>query len=187
MKAKRFVGVLLGCALMLWVGDQPRQVFAQESMQGEGFSATANELEGGCAATVAKEVEQGVGDGTVMSRGSASGKKSVLLHAGESRTMSMSIGSCAAGYYRAQVRTSNDQTPGIPSEVLVVFFDGALAGGYRAPGVSGGGSEWNHFIDGPLLAPRYLSAGTHQVTVVVVAGDTYYGIELDLIRLVPVS
>jgi len=132
----------------------------------------------------ALEAEDGTGDGTVKPRSEASGEQTVLLHKGDSRTLSFDLEGTAL--YEIAVRYSNDGG----SDDVEVRIDGELVGQFtsqdtRPPGGEPGSGwnvfEWSGPIDTKILAPA-----SHEVTVTMIDGDSY-GIEIDLASLTPIA
>jgi uncharacterized protein (TIGR03437 family) len=138
------------------------------------------------AAPAAAEAESGTGGGRIMMSSNASGQRTVLLLAGQSLGISLSV--ATPGLYQVAVRASNDNFG--PLETVAVSADGVPLGSFQPPnthpdgGVSGSG--WNVFVDSTLAIPIDLLAGSHVFQFDVTGGDGF-GVELDMVRLDPVA
>ena len=142
---------------------------AQSENLGEFISA---------AASYVVEAEAGTGDGSNSFRGNASGGLSVLLHSGDSRTMSIQVP--YQTQYELIVRYSNDNFG--PLESLEVSVDGNVVGSFFAQDTGDGGSGWNIFAESGPLGPITLSPGAHEITIAVTGGDGF-GVEIDTVTL----
>jgi len=145
--------------------------------------ASAGECSGS-GGPFALEAEDGTGDGTVKPRSEASGDQTVLLHQGESRTLSFDLEGTAL--YEVAVRYSNDGG----SDDVEVSIDGELVGQFtsqdtRPPG-GVPGSGWNVFEWSGPIGSKILAPASHEVTVTMIDGDSY-GIEIDLASLTPIA
>ena len=124
------------------------------------------------------EGEAGTGDGQVMPRAAASGELTVLLHDGESHTLSFQLP--AAARYSLTVRYSND-TDG-PLETVSVSVDDAIVGQFEAQDTGDYGAGWNVFKSSGSIGSVDLQAGAHKVVVSVAGGDKH-GVEIDVVTL----
>jgi hypothetical protein len=129
---------------------------------------------------VALEGEAGGGDGSVMSRGAASGGQTVHLNAGETRRLPFTLGGTSS--YQVSVRYSNDNFG--PLETVQVSIDGAPVGSFMAQDTGDFGFGWNNFLSSGPIGSRTLASGPHELTVSVSGGDGF-GVEIDLVSLDP--
>ena len=127
------------------------------------------------------EGESGTGDGDVISRSAASGDQTVWLQAGESRTLSFRLDTGAR--YKLNVRYSNDNFG--PLETIAVSVDGTSLGQFVTQDTGDDGEGWNVFFWSDIVGSRDLAPGDHEVVLFVSGGDGF-GVEIDLVGLVPV-
>jgi hypothetical protein len=136
----------------------------------------------GSGAAFTLEGEDGTGDGKVKQRGAASNQKTVLLKAGESRTLSFDLDGTAR--YEVIVRYSNDG----PRDSVQVSIDDTIIGQCTTQDTrpSGGvpGSGWNVFFSCEPLGPVILSPGQHEL--VISAETDLHGVEIDVVSLSPI-
>ncbi len=131
---------------------------------------------------IPREAESGTGDGSVEPRGNASGQESVLLHDGDSRSMSFDLEE--PGTLDFVVRYSNDGSP----DWIQVKLDTTPVGLFttqntRPPG-GAPGSGWDVFFSSGPIGSVSIPAGSHTVEVEVLQSDQY-GVEIDLVNLDP--
>ena len=124
----------------------------------------------------------GAGDGQPMSRPDASTGTTIWLHAGESRSIPVSI--ARPGIHVLKFRTSNDNDNNRPLETVSIFVDGFLAGTFQPPDTGDTGQGWNVFSISSLPDNADLLAGAHTVRLDV-GGGHGYGVEIDWVRLEP--
>jgi hypothetical protein len=124
----------------------------------------------------------GTGDGIIHARSNASGLAALSLQAGQSRIWSFA--QPAGAQYTIQVRYSNDNLPLGPLEAVQVLLDGNTVAQFSAQdsGTTGGGFDWNTFLETPTLGTAALIAGTHELEIKVTGGDGY-GVEIDVVTL----
>jgi hypothetical protein len=136
----------------------------------------------GSGGPLSLEAETGTGNGTIMARGAASGQQTVLLLAGEARTLSFNLDGTAL--YECALRYSNDGAP----DNISVSIDGNVVGQFSTQNTrpAGGepGSGWNMFLLSGPVESRIISPGSHQITISV-TGDDPFGVEIDLASLTP--
>jgi hypothetical protein len=118
-----------------------------------------------------------------MLRSAASGGRTVLLHAGESRALPLQLAD--GGPYDIAVRYSNDG----PADTVQVSVDGVPVGGFttqdtRPPGGMPG-DGWNVFLATGPLGRLLLQPGPHTVTIQVSQSDPF-GVEIDQVSATPV-
>ena len=126
------------------------------------------------------EAESGTGPGILKLRGRASKKRTVNLFAGATRAISFSVNN--AGSYFILVRYSNDNGNGLASELVEVTLDGQSVGSFTGVDTGSGGFGWNIFAVDSAFAPQVLSAGNHDLALVISGGDGF-GIEIDKVTL----
>ena len=127
------------------------------------------------------EGEFGVGSGQVKERSEASGARTILLQAGESRTLSFDL--IAGARYRLNIRYSNDNANDLPSELVAVAVDGDLLGQFVPQDTGDDGFGWNVFAWSDIVGVVDLSPGHHEVVLSVTGGDGF-GVEIDVVALV---
>jgi hypothetical protein len=125
------------------------------------------------------EGEAGVGDGSKMFRGNASGGQTVLLQANETRTLSFEL--LVDGAIPVSVRYSNDNHNLRPLETVQVNIDGVQVGSFMAQDTGDDGFGWNVFTN-DLVGPVSLAAGCHQLAIAVSGGDEN-GVEIDTVTV----
>ena len=133
-------------------------------------------LNGGVVAPPAlvEEAEHGTGDGVIQPRGAASGLRTVWLHSGESRSLTVNLPrSCSSA---ATVTYSNDNNGALESVGLLI--DGQSVGIFAAQDTGNYGSGWNVFLTSEPLGPVTLAPGPHLLALTVSDGDGY-GVEID--------
>lgn len=131
------------------------------------------------------QVESGVGNGVVMGRSNASNAQTVLLHQGQSR--SLSLNASANTPYKVFVAYSNDGA----ADTIEVAVDDVVVGTFQTVDtrLSGGvpGSGWNVFAASEPIEVGTLSEGEHDLELRVLASDQF-GVELDAVTiLVPLE
>lgn len=125
--------------------------------------------------------ENGVGDGSGMSRDNAVGGRTVQLDAGETRTLTFDLDGTA--FYEVRVRYSNDNFG--PLETVTLHVNSNSVGSFAAQDTGDFGSGWNSFLSsGAIGVPILLTPGRHTVTISVAGGDGF-GVEIDEVRLDP--
>jgi hypothetical protein len=136
----------------------------------------------GSGGSMSLEAEAGIGDGTIMQRAEASGDATVLLHAGQSRTLPFNLDGTAL--YEFELRYSNDGDP----ENVNVSIDGNAFGQFSTQNTrpAGGvpGTGWNVFASSGPLGAQTILPGSHQLTISVTGNDPF-GVEIDLANLTP--
>jgi hypothetical protein len=135
---------------------------------------------GGPGRVVGLEVEDARGDGVRMHRTAASGGYTRWLHAGESAGLAFS--SPGSGVSSLRVRYANDNHG--PLERVTVFLDGESVGVFQPRDTGDWGNGWNIFRWAELPEPVSVGEGGHELRFLVRGGDGY-GVELDLVELVP--
>jgi hypothetical protein len=128
------------------------------------------------------EAEDGVGNGSIMQRDAASGERTILLLAGESRTSSFHLE--GKGRYEVLVTYSNDNFG--PLESISISIDGQPIGSFTAQDTGDFGFGWNIFVQSESLETGLLSPGSHNLTALVSGGDGG-GVEIDVVELRPVA
>ena len=135
------------------------------------------------AGPLAFEAEAGTGDGVTMSRGHASAGSTVLLFAGQTRTIAFDT--TGVGRYHFTVPYSNDGL----GDTITVTLDGTPIGQFNTidtrPAGGGGGSGWDNFLVGDTGGPAIVRPGHHVLTLMVTAADPF-GVEVDRVDLTPV-
>jgi hypothetical protein len=126
------------------------------------------------------EAEDGTGDGAGRWQGKASGDRTVLLHAGDSRDLTIEVDSEVTASF--VVRYSNDNYDDAPLETVDVTVDGILVGSFQAEDTGGGGFGWNVFKSSGIVGQANLAAGSYTVGLSVSGGDGG-GVEVDKLDL----
>ncbi len=135
----------------------------------------------GSGGPLALEAEDGIGDGIPKFRSEASGGQTVLLHDGESHTMSFDLQGTAL--YEVDVRYSNDNYG--PLETVEVSIDETIVGQFEAQDTGDYGQGWNVFEWSGPIGSHIVAPGSHGLPVSVTGGDGY-GVEIDLVSLAPI-
>ena len=130
------------------------------------------------------ECEAGTGDGDPKPRGNASGSTTVLLKKNESRILSFALEGTAR--YEFKVQYSNDGA----TDNVRIDIDGEFVGLFitedTRPAGGGPGTGWNEFKVSPVIGYVNVAPGQHSITITIKDAD-YYGVEIDMVMLKPVS
>ncbi|MBI2837269.1 MAG: hypothetical protein HYX75_03080 [Acidobacteria bacterium] len=161
-------GATSAIELLVGTGDRGRE------------DGTSNAFRSTEVRTMTVEAERGSGQGKIMWRSKASGKKTVLLNASEVRTMSFTLSS--SGGFLFSIRYSNDNDNSAPCETVSIRVDGSPLGSFVAADTGDGGVGWNTFRTAGNIGSRSLAAGKHRIRISTSGGDLY-GIEIDCARL----
>lgn len=174
------MAVRVGVILVLLEGAtnaSELRVGTRNGGQEDGTSYTSKSTE---LRTMTVEAERGSGQGKIMWRSKASGKKTVLLYANQVRTMSFTLSS--SGEFLFSIRYSNDNENSVPCETVFIRVDGSPLGSFVAEDTGDGGVGWNIFRTAGNIGSRSLAAGKHRIRISTSGGDLY-GIEIDCARL----
>jgi hypothetical protein len=124
------------------------------------------------------EAEDGVGDGVISIRNTASYEQALLLQDGESRTWLFNAP--LSTNYSLRVRYSNDNDG--PTEIVELFLEGSKLGEIATKDTGDGGFGWNVFVKSAPITLEHLKHGEYELVAAVSGGDGY-GLEIDNITL----
>lgn len=151
------------------------KVFGQVA-DASGYLKQAPMLQSEPTDQIILEGEAGSGPGKIMPRSRASGQRTVLLYAGQSREIVFETDTSTL--YEVSLLYSNNHDDRYPPDTVYVSIDGQSVGNLQAEDTY----DWNTFASSDPIGTIHLEAGNHTAVFSVSGGDSF-GVEVDAIVL----